>query len=102
MQVRPRNTKTRSPPHLRLTCKYHNHLPTHLILIKGSSFPSRWRVLYLYYLTAFPLPYLRCLALPSIWTFFRNEVELPISIEGPIGRSTRDSTFYSKSLALDK
>ena len=33
---------------------------------------------------------------------FRNEIELPISIEGPIGRSTRDSTFYSKSLALDK
>jgi len=80
MQVRPRNTKTRSPPHLRLTCKHHNYLLTPLILIKDSSFPSRWRVLYLYYLTAFPLPYLRCLALPSIWTYPLKLKKLALSI----------------------
>jgi hypothetical protein len=37
--------------------KHHNYLPTHLILIKDSSFQSRWRVLYLYHLMTFPLPY---------------------------------------------
>jgi len=31
--------------------------PTRLILIKDSLFQSRWRLLYLYHLTTFPLPY---------------------------------------------